>query len=176
MREQPLLDEQNGVAGTIKRDGAVMPRPALEGDIHAIGFGNFSRGKNRGLTNLDFHPADFVSNLPVNRLLAEVAKVGISGQPIEIAVAELKGFLQCKHGAVELPGKRAAAREIVKNERIVRFKAREALVHFQALGVTPASCVVVAQKLQCVHVIRIAADKPLHEFNPGVEVALAGAT
>src|ERR1019366_2549249 len=60
--------------------------------------------------------------------------------------------------------------------RFLWFEVPQAFVHRQSLGETAALCVVVAQQLERVHVIGVAADDALHELDPGVEIALGGAT
>ena len=57
----------------------------------------------------------------------------------------------------------------------MRFQARETLVHLQAFADATALGVVVAQDLERIHVIGIAANQSLDEFNLDVKLALFGA-
>ena len=102
-------------------------------------------------------------------------KVGILGEPVEVAIAEAQSLFQRERGAVKLLGERIAAREIVKDERVARLQARETFIHLESLGVTTALRVVIAQQLERIRVIGIAADKSLDEFDFDVQVTLLGA-
>src|ERR1035437_3481909 len=58
--------------------------------------------------DFDFHPADFCFDVAVNGLLAQLAEVGVPGQPAEVAVAELQRLFQRERGAFELFDERGA--------------------------------------------------------------------
>jgi hypothetical protein len=127
------------------------------------------------LTGLGFQPLDFFLEVAVDGLCAKFFQIGVFGKPCEIAVAEAECFFQGAGGAGELFGERVAAREVVKDERVLRFEVREAFVHLQPFRKTSTPGVVIAEELERVHIIWIAADDALHEFNPRIEIALGGA-
>jgi hypothetical protein len=116
--------------------------------------------------------ANFFLQLLKRRVGAEFFQVGILGEPFEIAVAQLDGLVERAEGAVKFIGERVAAREVVKHERIAWFEARETFVHVQSLGETAALGVMVAEQLQGVHIIWIAAHQPLDELDFHIEFTL----
>ena len=103
---------------------------------------------------------------------AELFQIGVFGQPSEIAVAEFDSVVEGRERTIEFIGEGVAAREVVKHERVFRLQSGETFVHMQAFGETAALGVVIAEELQGVHVIGIAADKALDELDFGIEVAL----
>lgn len=118
---------------------------------------------------------DFSLKVVKYRLGAELFQIRVLGQPGEIAITEQQGFFERQNGALKFLGERVTAGEIVKNQRVLRLKAREVFIHFEAFSEEAALGVVVAEQLERIHVIGIPADDPLDKLNLGIEVALAGA-
>src|SRR5207244_1519707 len=69
------------------------------------------RFANSGDFNL--HLLDLVLDVPVARVLAKGAKVRISGQPLEIAIAEGEGLFQGGRGQIEITIERVTASQVV---------------------------------------------------------------
>lgn len=105
-------------------------------------------------------------------MFAQVREVGILREPFEIAVAIFEGAFEGFGGLVELAGEGIAAGEIVLDERVVRLHFGEALVDFEPEGVFAALGVIVAEDLQGVDILRIAADQPFQEPYFNIQVAL----
>ena len=84
MREQPLLDEPYAFSRLVKPDGAVMPRLALEGDLHDAG---------RGLVVATFE-VQLVADLLEARVGADLVEVGILVHPLRIIVAQLNSLFE----------------------------------------------------------------------------------
>ena len=64
-----------------------------------------------------------------------------------------------------------AAREIVEHDRAVRLELGQLLVHLQAVLKSPSLGIMIAQDLQRLHILRIAADQSLQEGNLYIQLA-----
>ena len=124
--------------------------------------------------DFNFHPPDLFSDLSVGGMLAELFQVWILGKPLKIAVSKTQCLFQRQRGALKLVGKRITARQVVKYNGVARCEARQAFIHLQAVSVTAALSVMIAEKLEGVHIIWITADESFHEGDLGVEIPLAG--
>ena len=105
-------------------------------------------------------------------MFAELREVRVAREPGEIPVAEVDGPLQRLHRLLELPGERATAREVIVDQRVTGAQPDELLVHFEAVNEPPALRVVIAEELQRLHVLRIAADDAFEKTNLDVQIAL----
>ena len=76
VRQQPLLDEQDGIARRVESDGAVMARAALSGDVHGVIRAGTASRRIKVQVTLDFHLADFVFDGAVERMFAERRRSG----------------------------------------------------------------------------------------------------
>lgn len=123
------------------------------------------------LPNLHLHPADFVGDVAVERVLAEGAEVGIFGQPFEIAVTELEGVVQRRYRQVQFAVEGVAASEIVEDQRVARFEVGQSLVHGEAVIEPAALGVVVAEHLQRFDVVGVAGHDAFQKANFDVEIA-----
>ena len=73
MRQQPLLDEQDGVFPGVEGDGAIMPGASVDGNIHRR---DAPRTKIF-LARLDLHLADFGQDFFVAGMFAQVVKIRV---------------------------------------------------------------------------------------------------
>jgi len=121
--------------------------------------------------NLEFNLPDLVFDAPVDGILAERTQIGILGQPVEVAVTKRQGFFQRGSGAGEFAVERVAARKVIKDQRVARFEAGKALIHFQTVFELAALSVVIAENLKRFNVLRIAADNSLEETDFHIKVA-----
>lgn len=104
-------------------------------------------------------------------MLPQSAQVRIFGEPFEIAIPEFERFFQRCCRKVEITVQRIAARKIIKNQRVVRLKPRQALIDFEAVIVFATLRVMVAKYLQRFNESRVPADDPLHKTNLNIQLA-----
>ena len=103
-------------------------------------------------------------------MFAQESQIRVFGQPLEITIAQREGFLQGGSGEVKLGVERMAAGQIIKHERVPRLEPGKLLVDFQAMLVSTALSVMVAQDLERLDEIAVAFDDPFQETDFGVEV------
>ena len=104
-------------------------------------------------------------------MFAQEPQVRISGQPLEVAITKRKRLFQGGGGQIKFGIQRMTASQIIEHERILRFKAGELFVYFEAVGVSAALGVMVAQDLERLDVFSVAFDDPFQEADFSIEVS-----
>src|SRR6266487_832822 len=105
-------------------------------------------------------------------ILAEIAKVRVLQQPLEVVEALGDRLGESANGLVDLSGNRIAAGQVVEHGGVIRLDARQMLAGLEALVKFAAPGVVLAEHLPRVGTPRIALDDAFHEPDLDVEVAL----
>lgn len=103
-------------------------------------------------------------------MFAQRPQIRVFGQPFEIAVTQRERLVERGRGQIHRAGEGIAARKIVEDQRIARFKPRQLLVHFEAILIFTALGVMIPQKLQGLDVFRIATHDPFHELYLDIEL------
>src|SRR5262245_48629137 len=104
-------------------------------------------------------------------MLAEFAKVGVAGEPFEVAVTQSERLFERSGGGFKFAIQGVAAGQIVKNQRIARLKAGQFLVHFKTELESAALGVMIAKDLKGLDISWIAPDYALHEGDFDVQIA-----
>ncbi|PWU14989.1 MAG: hypothetical protein C5B50_16135 [Verrucomicrobia bacterium] len=124
-----------------------------------------------GPSDFDFDAPDLGFDRRVEGVLSERAQVRITSQPAEIAVAQCDSLFEGGRSQIELAVQRITAREIVEDQRVVRFEPGELLIYAQTALVGTSLSVVVSENLKRLDVPGVPPDDTLEKANLNIKIA-----